>query len=388
MGCSGSKLQKKYAAERNNPMGTGLASNDNRRNSNDTESDGYVEHTFDKRWDYVKDPENRGQPKELGSGGFSTVYLVRNRKTSKLAAVKVMKKSDMDDEDKQSVLDEVNIMRKLQHPNIVQFIDFFDEELNMYAVIEYLEGGTMFDRVVKKESYNEKDARDLVYIFLSSLKYCHSKDIVHRDIKPENILMASNDDDADVKIADFGLSIHLPNGELCYRGCGTPNYLAPEMLKNIGYSKPVDMWAVGCIAFILLGGYAPFDCDGEDPASLKKLYSTIKKGDVVFEKEYFGHVSIEAKHLITSLLNVDPSERLTVDDALKHPWIMRAGNELAGRNLQKSLKIFIAFRAKRKFKGVVKGIIATNKFKNIIKSIGAAAKIEKAKQEQEQQNQR
>jgi serine/threonine protein kinase len=262
-------------------------------------------------------------------------------------------------------MEEVHIMRQLQHPNIVKFIDMFDEQDKMYVIMEYLAGGALFDRVVSKDHYSEKDARDLVYIFLSSLKFMHERDIVHRDIKPENLLMSSTSDDADVKIADFGLSIHLPNGELCFHPCGTPNYIAPEMLTKKGYSKPVDMWAVGCIAFILLGGYCPFDTGPEDRGN-KKLYSLIKEGRFSFDPSFWGGVSEEAKNLISGLLRVDPRKRLTVEQALQHPWVVRAGSELAARNLQENLKNFKAFLGKRKFKAAVTSVMATNKFKSLL----------------------
>ena len=327
----------------------------------------YIEHTFAARWK-LQDSAM------LGKGGFSEVYLVKHKKTGQFAAVKIMDKKGMHKEDIDCVYEECRIMRMLQHPNIVKFIDVFDEGGKIYLVIEYLEGGALFDRVVKKDHYSEKDARDCVYVFLSSLKYCHDMDIIHRDIKPENLLMSSADDDADVKIADFGLSIHLPNGGTCTQTCGTPNYVAPEMITKKGYGKPVDMWAVGCIAFILLGGYLPFDTE-DDPKN-KKLYQLIRNGEFAFEYD-FKTVSDEAKNLISGLLTVDPLKRLTVDQALDHPWIKRAGSDLAARNLANNLKAFKSFVARRKFKGVVKGIIAGNKFKHILQSFKKAAVAQK-----------
>jgi calcium/calmodulin-dependent protein kinase I len=339
----------------------------------------YLEHSFARRWSDVPEstsdnPSIKVKPKTLlGKGGFSSVYLIRHNKTGVNAAVKVNEKKSMSEDDIKTVNEEVRIMRMLQHPNIVKFIDVFDEKEHIYVVIEYLEGGALFDRVVEKEFYSEKDARDLIFVFLSALKFCHDRDIVHRDIKPENLLMSSKSDDADVKIADFGLSIHLPNGQLCQHACGTPNYIAPEMIGKKGYSKPVDMWAVGCIAFILLGGYLPFDTDDTDDPHKKKLYSMIKKGAFEFEFDPFDTVSSEAKDLIRGLLTVDPAKRLTVEKALEHSWVKRAGSELAARNLASNLKRFKAFMAKRKFKGAVKGVIATNKFKSLVRSIKSAS---------------
>ena len=360
MGCSDSKSRE--------PLAPGLDMNKNKTPPLGKQEYGYTEHTFNARW------ENTQQ--HLGSGGFSEVYLVKNRKSGKLAAAKIMHKRKMDDEDMKSVLDEVNIMRQLKHPNVVEFIDYFDEATEMYVVIEYCKGGTVFDRVIKKDHYSEKEARDLINIFLQTLKFCHERDIVHRDIKPENMLMVDENDDADVKLADFGLSIHLPNGELCMHACGTPNYIAPEMITKVGYSKPVDMWAVGCIAFILLGGYAPFDCEDSDPESMRALYRSIRKGQYTFDYD-FDKVSDEAKHLIKGLLCVDVKKRLTVHQALDHPWVKRAGSELAARNLDQNLKTFKRFLAKRKFKGAVRGVIASNKFKNLIAGIRKGANTDK-----------
>ena len=370
MGCANSAPNTEAA---DSSTGSGFVRN---ANKNDYNSE-YTEHTFSARWEYPS-------PKEkLGEGAFSEVYLVINKKTGMKCAAKVMKKSKMNKDDVKSVHEEVRIMRQLQHPNIVKFVDLFDETDYMYVILEFLEGGALFDRVVDKDHYNERDARDLVFIFLSSLKFCHDRDIIHRDIKPENLLMSSLTDDASVKIADFGLSIHLPGKELCMHACGTPNYIAPEMIFKTGYSKPVDMWAVGCIAFILLGGYLPFDTgDSSDDPHNHKLYTLIKTGRFEFVEDYWGQVSDEAKNLIKGLLTVDPHKRMTVEQALAHPWVSRAGSELAARSLASNMKNFKAFLARRKFRGAVKGVIATNKFKNLIKSITTASKeSEKEKNE-------
>lgn len=152
----------------------------------------YVEHKLDSRWILGKD---------LGKGAFGRVVLGTNKTIAdKFAAVKIMSKDSMSPEDMTAARREIDIMRKLQHRNIVQFYDVFDENNNLYVIIEYLRGGELFTRIQKKTMYSERDARDLVFILLSALKHMHDRGIVHRDLKPENLLMASESDDADVKV--------------------------------------------------------------------------------------------------------------------------------------------------------------------------------------------
>ena len=169
----------------------------------------------------------------------------------------------------------------MSHPNIVQLINFYDEPKQYLIVMEYLEGGELFDRIVKKSFYNEKEARDLAFIMLSAVKYMHDLNVVHRDLKPENLLLKSVSDDADVKIADFGFAAYSKGDDLKEQ-CGTPGYVAPEILARKPYGKAVDMWSVGVITYILLGGYPPFHHENQ-----KELFKIIQKGHFEFHKEYW-----------------------------------------------------------------------------------------------------
>ena len=137
-----------------------------------------------------------------------------------------------------------------------------------------------------------------------------------RDLKPENLLLTSETDDASIKVADFGFAIQGAAKSSLTTQCGTPGYVAPEILRSEPYGKAVDMWSIGVITYILLGGYPPFHDDNQ-----KALFRKIKKGEFEFHEEYWGGVSDEAKNLITGLLQIDPNNRLTVDDMLKHPWV-------------------------------------------------------------------
>ena len=231
-------------------------------------------------------------------------------------AVKIIKRTNLPVEDEIALRQEVEILTSLHHPNIVKCIDFFEEDKFFYVVMECLEGGELFDRIVKKTFYNEKEARDLVYILLSAIKFCHDHDVVHRDLKPENLLLTSTTDDAEIKLADFGFAVKVSGMSSLTTQCGTPGYVAPEILMAQKYGKPVDMWSIGVITYILLGGYPPFHDDNQ-----RNLFKKIKKADFEFHPENWSSVSEEAKDLIKRLLTLNPEQRLTVDEALHHSWV-------------------------------------------------------------------
>jgi serine/threonine protein kinase len=280
------------------------------------------------------------------------VKLGTHKRTGQRVAVKCIDRSGLPEDGEASLRQEVDILKALDHPNIVKLIDFFEEDKFFYVVMEYLEGGELFDRIVKKNCYNEKEARDLVFSMLSAMKYCHDRQIAHRDMKPENLLLASLDDDANVKIADFGFAIKgKPNANTLSTQCGTPGYVAPEILFSKQYDKSVDMWSIGVITYVLLGGYPPFHDDNQ-----KQLFRKIKKGDYEFHAEYWGNVSDEAKELISKLLTVDPAHRYTVDQALAHPWINRDAKTLAARNLDGNLGELRKYQATKKFRAAARAV--------------------------------
>ncbi|RYH18038.1 serine/threonine-protein kinase, partial [archaeon] len=233
----------------------------------------------------------------------------------KKVAVKIVTRNGLSQDDEESLRAEVKILTALNYPNIVRAFDFFEEEKFFYVVLEYLDGGELFDRIVKKTFYNEKEARDLVVIILRAIKYLHDMDVIHRDLKPENLIMTSKEDDANVKIADFGFAVKC-NGCNITTQCGTPGYIAPEIIETKAYGKPVDMWSFGVILYILLGGYPPFHDDNQ-----RILFKKITKADYQFHPDYWRTVSDEAKDLIAGLLTLDMHKRLTVDQALSHPWV-------------------------------------------------------------------
>lgn len=255
---------------------------------------------------------------EIGQGAFSTVRLGINRQTKEKCAVKCISKQRIPPEDEAALKQEVIILRALNHPNILKCYGFFDENEFYYLVMEYMAGGELFDRIVQKTFYSEKEARDVVYILLSTIHYCHIRNIVHRDLKPENLLLSNQEDDAFIKLADFGFAISSQGGFSTLKTqCGTPGYVAPEILSTQPYGKAVDMWSIGVITYILLGGYPPFYDDNQ-----KVLFEKIKKGEYSFHPEYWDAVSVEAKDLISRLLKVNPLERYTSEEALNHSWVL------------------------------------------------------------------
>ncbi|CAN0019104.1 unnamed protein product, partial [Phaeothamnion confervicola] len=199
--------------------------------------------------------------------------------------------------------------------------------------------------------YNEKEARDLCRVLLDAVKYCHDRSVVHRDLKPENLLLSSPDDDANIKLADFGFARSLEGGKMQTQ-CGTPGYVAPEILRGEPYGASVDMWSIGVIIYILLGGYPPFHDENQT-----RLFRKIKGGNFKFHPEYWGKISDDAKDLIKRCLTVDVSQRLTAAQAVEHPWLRTAAaDDLARTNLGKNLEQLKLFNARRKFRGAIQAV--------------------------------
>ena len=203
-------------------------------------------------------------------------------------------------------------------------------------VMELCVGGEMFDRIVKKSMYTEDEARKCVAQMADALEYCHGQGIVHRDIKPENLLYARPDPDETVKIADFGLAHLLKKDEHLKTACGTPGYVAPEVLTGEGYGTEVDMWSIGVVVYILLCGYPPFYDD-----STAILFNMIKKGEYDFNPQYWDAVSDSAKDFISQLLCVDPTARLSAsgvkevraEQGVYTPWLARCLADARARTL-------------------------------------------------------
>lgn len=254
---------------------------------------------------------------ELGSGAFATVYLVRERnaKVQKNYAAKVIKGKSLADEDMHRLNDEISILTRVRHPNIITLHAVFSTESEVILVMELAEGGELFQKLIDDGQYKESDAVRILQQIIKAVEYLHSLNIVHRDLKPENILL-KNKTTREIKLCDFGLSKVFDTAEMNGTLCGTPGYVAPEILFENSYGKPVDMWSIGVIAYVLLSGHAPFYSE-----NLQKLFAQIKRAQYDFSDDEWEGVSDEAKDFIIKLLVLDPSKRLTARQALHHPFL-------------------------------------------------------------------
>lgn len=205
------------------------------------------------------------------------------------------------------------------HQNILTLVDYFETLNNLYLVTDLALGGELFDRICRKGSYFESDAADLIRATLSAVAYLHDHGIVHRDLKPENLLFRTPEDNADLLIADFGLSRIMDEEQfhVLTTTCGTPGYMAPEIFKKTGHGKPVDIWAIGVITYFLLCGYTPFDRD----SNLEEMQAILIADYSFTPIEYWRNVTTQARDFIRRCLTIDPTQRMTSHEALQHPFV-------------------------------------------------------------------
>lgn len=256
----------------------------------------------------------------LGSGTFAKVKKAVRRSDKMTVAVKIIDKAVLEKRDLDSLHEEVEIMNKVDHPNCVKLIEMFETPTHLYLVMELLAGGELYDRIILRKTHTEPEAALMLQQVGSALKHLHSLGVTHRDLKPENLLFVSKDFNSSLKITDFGLAKCRPNkGKLMLSCCGTPAYVAPEVLNRIGYTEAVDVWSLGVIFYILLCGFPPFQND-----NTVKLYSQIRKGEYGFPSPFWDKVSKEAKDLVKAMITVDPKERITIDEMMEHPFMQQA----------------------------------------------------------------
>jgi len=224
----------------------------------------------------------------------------------------------------------------------------------MMLVMELVTGGELFDSIVDRGNYSEKDAAKVMMQLCDALAYMHEKEVVHRDLKPENILLSNREPNAPIKVADFGLARVVSNKDMMKTACGTPGYVAPEVLQNKGYTGgAIDMWSTGVILYILLCGFPPF-YEEELPA----LFEQIMKARYDFPSPWWDNISNEAKGLVKGMLTVDPKKRLTAKQVYSNEWVGGKASDAAlpgvGGNLKK-------YNATRKLKKAAQGIMAAAK---------------------------
>ncbi|XP_070761547.1 serine/threonine-protein kinase DCLK1-like isoform X2 [Enoplosus armatus] len=252
----------------------------------------------------------------LGDGNFAVVRECVERSTGREYALKIIRKDKCRGKE-HMIQSEVSILRRVKHPNIVLLIEEMDTHSELYLVMELVKGGDLFDAITSSNKYTERDASCMLFNLASAIKYLHSLNIVHRDIKPENLLVYEHHDGSkSLKLGDFGLAT-VVNGPL-YTVCGTPTYVAPEIVAETGYGLKVDIWAAGVIMYILLCGFPPFRGSGEDQEA---VFEQILRGLLDFPAPYWDNVSDTAKALITGMLQVEVDQRYTAVQVLDHPWV-------------------------------------------------------------------
>ncbi|XP_055608815.1 calcium/calmodulin-dependent protein kinase type 1 [Uranotaenia lowii] len=291
--------------------------------------------------EYDKQPciEDKYTIKELlGTGAFSEVRFCELRETGQAFAVKIIDKKALKGKE-DSLENEIRVLKRFSanksdpnadkniftHPNIVQLYETYEDKAKVYLIMELVTGGELFDRIVEKGSYTEKDASCLIRQVLEAVDYMHEQGVVHRDLKPENLLYYSTAEDSKIMISDFGLSKMEDSGFMA-TACGTPGYVAPEVLAQKPYGKAVDIWSIGVISYILLCGYPPFYDEND-----ANLFAQILKGEFEFDSPYWDEISDSAKDFIKNLMCVNVEKRFTCKQALAHAWI--SGNAASSKNI-------------------------------------------------------
>uniref|UniRef100_A0A8C5EEI6 Serine/threonine-protein kinase DCLK2 n=1 Tax=Gouania willdenowi TaxID=441366 RepID=A0A8C5EEI6_GOUWI len=251
----------------------------------------------------------------LGDGNFAVVRECVERSTGRSYALKIINKDKCRGKE-HMIQSEVSILRRVKHPNIVLLIEEIDTPTELFLVMELVKGGDLFDAITSSNKYKERDASCMLFNLASAINYLHNLNIVHRDIKPENLLVYEHQDGSkSLKLGDFGLAV-VVNGPL-FTVCGTPTYVAPEIVAETGYGLKVDVWAAGVITYILLCGFPPFHSDEDQEV----LFKHISNGQFEFPAPYWDGVSDAAKDLITGMLQLQVDERYSASQVLDHPWV-------------------------------------------------------------------
>lgn len=288
----------------------------------------------------------------LGSGHFGQVRELRERASGVSWAGKFVKLrrsvSSRLGLERKTVEREVEILQALQHTNIMALKDVFESRAEVVLIVELIRGGELFDFVAEKENLMENEAIEFLKQILKGVSFMHSKQIAHFDLKPENIMLSDKKvEHPEIKIIDFGLAQRLTPGEEYRSLCGTPQYIAPEVINYEPLSVASDMWSIGVITYILLSGLSPFQGD-TDEETLRNIVDMKYE----FEEQYFSQTSDMAKDFIEKLLIKDPSERMTAEECLLHPWIKPLTRKQAANRSRSSInmKNFKKFNARRKWR--------------------------------------
>ena len=258
--------------------------------------------------------------KLLGSGAFGEVWLVHHKDLDRDFAMKIIKKRKNKSNEEKEILNEIEILKKLDHPKILKIIDFYSKIKKYYIITEYCPEGELFNEIIKVGRFDEGQTAFIINQILKAICYCHSNQIIHRDIKPENIMITKREKNGclQVKLIDFGTAKIFEKGHQENRYVGSSYYMAPEVLKR-KYDEKCDLWSIGVIFYILLTGRPPFDGNDDD-----EILKNVEKG--VYDKTTYPYPSLSslAKDLINKLLQYDPKKRISAEESLEHQWFKTA----------------------------------------------------------------
>jgi calcium-dependent protein kinase len=264
--------------------------------------------------------------KAIGEGSYGQVFRALNRKTNEIRAIKKVAKEQLKLEELQRMGDEVNIMKVMDHPGILKLFATFEDTDSFFFVLEFCSGGELFDRLEAETAFTEDKAAVLMEQIFRIVYYLHEKKVAHRDLKPENFLFMSQGpiDSTPMKLIDFGMAAAVPEQHFLTTKCGTPYYVAPEVLKG-SYRETCDEWSCGILMYVMLCGYPPFNAT-TDKAILKK----VQQGKFSFPPEDWQDTSASSQKLITRLLCLEPAGRCTARDALGDEWVKTFCSSKAG----------------------------------------------------------
>ncbi|XP_051565632.1 peripheral plasma membrane protein CASK-like isoform X12 [Myxocyprinus asiaticus] len=300
----------------------------------------------------------------IGKGPFSVVRRCINRETGQQFAVKIVDVAKFTSSPGLSTEDlkrEASICHMLKHPHIVELLETYSSDGMLYMVFEFMDGADLCFEIVKRADagfvYSEAVASHYMRQILEALRYCHDNNVIHRDVKPHCVLLASKENSAPVKLGGFGVAIQLGESGLVAGGrVGTPHFMAPEVVKREPYGKPVDVWGCGVILYILLSGCLPFY------GTKERLFEAIIKGRYKLNPRQWGHISESAKDLVRRMLMLDPAERITVYEALNHPWLKERDRYAYKIHLPDTVEQLRKFNSRRKLKGAVLAAVSSHKF--------------------------
>ncbi|KAK4710000.1 hypothetical protein R3W88_004513 [Solanum pinnatisectum] len=304
--------------------------------------------------------------RELGRGQYGVIYLCTENSTRRNYACKsILKRKLVNRKDREDIKREIQMMQHLSgQPNIVEFKGAYEDQYSVHLVMELCAGGELFDRIIARGYYSEKDAADIIRQIVNVVYICHFMGVIHRDLKPENFLLTSKDEHTMIKATDFGLSVFIEEGKVYRDIVGSAYYVAPEVLRR-SYGKEADVWSAGVILYILLSGVPPFWDETE-----KGIFHAILQGEIDFHSDPWPSISNSAKDLVRKMLTQDVKSRITSAEVLEHPWLQ--SGEASDKPIDSAvLSRMKQFRAMNKLKKLALKVIAENLSEEEIKGLKA-----------------